>query len=190
MNTPAHVVFNLALLSRHPEAPRTAPIVIGSLIPDAPMFAFYAIQRIGLGATESEIWNHAYYQPAWQNFFDAFNALPLIALGYFIAKWTRSYSGCALFASMALHALCDFPLHHGDAHRHFLPLSDWRFQSPLSYWDPQHYGQWVTLAEIGLVLASAFLLWKRHARRGPRVTVAISVAVYASYLGFAFLYWG
>jgi len=37
---------------------------------------------------------------------------------------------------MALHALFDFPLHHDDGHRHFWPFSEFRFDSPVSYWDP------------------------------------------------------
>ena len=41
--------------------------------------------------------------------------------------------------------------HRDDSHRHPYPLSDWRFISPLSYWDPVHHGQWLGLAEASLV---------------------------------------
>jgi len=62
------------------------------------------------------------------------------------------------FASMVLHHLCDLPLHHDDAHRHFFPFSNIRFTSPVSYWDRNHYGTWGALLELGLVLVSSAIL--------------------------------
>ena len=53
---------------------------------------------------------------------------------------------------MICHSLLDIPVHNDDAHRHFFPLTDYRFMSPLSYWDPNHYGRFVALFELLLVL--------------------------------------
>ena len=123
MNTPAHVVLNALLLRRgrfgaHPKA-----MLIGALAPDLPIFGFYLWQRLARGESEREIWSTLYFDPAWQLFFDIFNSLPLIGLGALIAWRFQQPAARILFASMALHCLMDLPLHHDDAHRHFLPFS-------------------------------------------------------------------
>ena len=61
-----------------------------------------------------------------------------------------------LFLSMILHSLGDLPVHNDDAHRHFFPFSNYRFISPFSYWDRNHYGSIVSLVEMLLVLLSTF----------------------------------
>jgi len=61
-----------------------------------------------------------------------------------------------LFISMILHSLGDLPVHNDDAHRHFFPFSNYRFISPLSYWDRKHYGSIVSLVEMFLVLLSTY----------------------------------
>ena len=55
-------------------------------------------------------------------------------------------------AAALLHLTFDLPFHHDDAHPHFWPFSDWRFTSPLSYWDPAHDGGVIALAEVGLAV--------------------------------------
>ena len=55
---------------------------------------------------------------------------PLIILGVLLAYYYGINWLIALFASMALHCFKDLPLHNDDAHRHFFPLSDWRFKQP------------------------------------------------------------
>ena len=55
-------------------------------------------------------------------------------------------------AAALLHLTFDLPFHHDDDHPHFWPFSDWRFTSPLSYWDPAHDGRVIALAEVGLAV--------------------------------------
>ena len=63
----------------------------------------------------------------------------------------------AALASMTLHCLADLALHREDAHGHLFPLSDWRFTSPVSYWDPAHYG--LIFAACELVLVAVGSIW-------------------------------
>ena len=92
-----------------------------------------------------------------------------------------------LFASIILHALEDLPVHHDDAHRHFLPLSDFRFESPVSYWDPNHYEGIVGALEIGLVLiASIYVLRRARSRWTKGLLVLADVAPWVAYLLFTF----
>ena len=176
MNTPAHIALNLLALARSPRSSPSEslqptasanrvnpipPVLIGAIIPDALMFVFYAIEKLIRGTPEILIWSERYYDPIWQYWFDITNSLPLMAVGLAVALWTRSQWWGLLFGSMILHVLGDLPLHHDDAHRHFLPLSDWRFISPVSYWDTDHYGGIVSVLEAIAVLVSCVILWQR-----------------------------
>ena len=61
---------------------------------------------------------------------------------------------------MTLHAVCDLLLHHDDAHLHFFLLSDWRFRSPVSYWDPNHFGEIVASLEGLVVMVGCIILFR------------------------------
>ena len=64
-------------------------------------------------------------------FFDCFNSLPFIGMGFLVALRVKSRAGQLVCLSMLLHVFGDLPLHHDDGHRHFFPFSDWRFESPV-----------------------------------------------------------
>jgi hypothetical protein len=91
-------------------------------------------------------------------------------------SWYRRHTLLLIFfSSMLLHVFGDLPLHHDDAHRHFFPFSDWRFASPVSYWDPAHHGQWASLVEVSCVIAaSGYLYWRSKVLR-PWVVASLSV---------------
>lgn len=186
MNTPAHAAINLLLLSRNPDHRKSATIVVGALIPDLAIIVFYAWQLIR-GTPESAIWSIEYYRPLWQAWFDVFNSIPIVIIAILLSWYARHYLLLLFFGSMLLHIFGDLPLHHDDAHRHFYPLLDWRFESPVSYWDPAHYGQWFSLLEfIGVISASAFMYW----RIAPlRHWVSAILAVYLLYWGYVYLVW-
>lgn len=161
MNTPAHIVLNAFAVGRGRFAPHAWPIALGALLPDAPMFAFYAYQRGWLATPERVIWSQTYFAPDWQQLFDAFNSLPLIALAALIAWRARRDAWLACLASMALHSAADLLLHHEDAHGHLWPLSAWRFRSPVSYWDPAHHGDAFMAFELAALVVASVALWRR-----------------------------
>jgi hypothetical protein len=187
VNTPAHAVVSLVLLGTGRDRVHAAPVLAGALTPDLPMFLFYLWERLVRGSAELQIWSEAYFRPAWQDFFDVFNSIPFALLGLGIALARRSRGTALFFSSVVLHCAFDLPLHREDAHRHFFPFSDWRFVSPVSYWDPAHHGALAALAEAVVVLAGSALLWSRHRGLAPRVAL---VAVNLLYLGvYAGFYW-
>ena len=190
MNTPAHVAINLFMLGQKPAGtachPRAAAIVAGAVLPDLAMIGFYA-WHLARGTAEAQIWSVEYYRPAWQAWFDSFNSIPIVLLLMLLTWRTRRYLWLALFSSMLLHLLCDLPVHHDDAHRHFFPFSDWRFASPVSYWDPAHHGYWFGLFEIGIVTGALVYLWRREVVLRP--WAAATAAVYLAYLGYVMMVW-
>lgn len=157
MNTPSHSILNLALLRRAQTSALTWPILWGSWLPDLALFGFYGWAK-GVGLSDTVIWGETYYEPLWQNVFAVGNSIPLACLGWAIAAWRKWPGGVALFVSMLLHHAEDLPLHHEDAHRHFWPFSAVRFVSPVSYWDPEHFGAYGALLEFSLVLVASIVL--------------------------------
>ena len=158
MNTPTHVVLNALALGHGHWRSHWLAITGGALIPDLPMVVFYFYERLVLGTPERVIWSTRYFDPGWQGFINVFNALPLIGLGAVIAWRARASAWLALFASMAVHCVTDLLVHREDAHAHFFPLSSWQFVSPVSYWDPRHYGSLVGAFELVLVFGGAVVL--------------------------------
>ena len=95
----------------------------------------------------------------------------------------------AFFLSMGIHCVCDLLVHREDAHRHFFPLSDFRFVSPVSYWDPRHHGDVFAVLEIGFVVVGCAVLARRFGSRVARALLGAVVATYALYIGYAVVVW-
>ena len=175
MNTQAHAIFNLALLGRK-QHPEWNPLIIwGALIPDLAMFSFYAL-LIGICIPDSQIWREEYYRPFWQNVFDLFNSIPLALIGVALMLRFKRTGLALLFASVVLHCLEDLPLHVDDGHRHFWPLSQFRFESPISYWDPNHYGNIAAPIEIVLALLVSIYVFNRVRSRWTKGLLIFSNA--------------
>ena len=165
MNTPTHALLSYALLKRGPWTSAGRWLVAGGILPDLPMFLFYGWVRFFEQKPEKEIWETLYFQAHWQTFFDLFNSIPLILLGFGICWILKHYKGSALCASMLLHCSLDFPFHHDDGHRHFWPFSEYRFSSPISYWDPHHYGTVGAGIELCILTGCTFWIFRQLPRR-------------------------
>lgn len=156
MNTPSHGIINLALLTGFTPSDANLFIVLGGILPDIPIFIFYGWAKFIAKIPESKIWSDAYQAPSIQKIVATFHSIPLAVLGWTIAfqlGWSIAQIICL---SIIFHNLLDLPVHNDDAHRHFFPFSNYRFISPISYWDPKHYGSLVSLVEIMLVLWASY----------------------------------
>lgn len=154
MNTPSHAILNLAILGKvtHPEA--NLLIVLGGILPDIPIFLFYGWAKLIAKMPEHQIWSQAYYSPIMQTIVAIYHSIPLAVIGLAIATFYQWKILQILCLSLILHSLLDLPVHHDDAHRHFFPFSNYRFISPVSYWDTKHYGSIVSLVENLLVFGA------------------------------------
>ena len=178
MHTQTHMLLSAAVFGRGSDGfqPRLGlAAAAGGLLPDVASFVLvgWAAAR-GRGA--AEIFGADYFSPAWQAVMAPFHSVPLWA-ALLAAGW-RSRPIRAFAASGLLHQAFDFPLHHDDPHRHFWPLGDWRFASPLSYWDPAHGGVWVAPIELLLGLGLVIWLWRRWTGRPARAFLALCGLLY------------
>jgi hypothetical protein len=191
LNTPAHALIAVASLAGGRRRPQTRYAILGAVLPDLPMFGFYFWQRGAVGLPETQIWQEAYFRPEWQLLFDAFNSAPAALLGLALALLASPRIRSALqvfFGAILLHVALDLPFHHDDAHRHFLPLTQWRFESPVSYWDPSRAGALGAGLEVACVLGSSALLWRRFEQRAVRAMLVglcgLSLFGYAYFYGY------
>ena len=177
MQTPAHIAASLILWPRETRWVDASAIAAGAVLPDISMFFFYGYQK-AIGTPENEILGTLYFEEHWQYCFDVFNSIPIAILLFVIFRQLKIRWAQLLVASAGLHMLCDLPVHHDDGHRHFLPISNWRFESPVSYWDPAHFG--VIFASIELVFAISALIYVTYKGEEPMRRMAIgTLVVYA-----------
>ena len=186
MTTQSHTIINLALLSRRDKPHHHRYALIGAILPDLPMFLFFAIETFILRTPQRELWDTRYFMPAWQNFFDLFNSIPLILLVLGIGYYLLNSEKITVLAwSMLIHCGFDFFLHNDDAHHHLFPLSDFAFESPVSYWDAAHYGNIVAPIEVCATLAVSVYLFRRlQTRSGRWILVGANLFSLAGYFVF------
>jgi hypothetical protein len=153
---------NLTLGSTKLPPLHTAALMIGSIAPDIPLtllgIGFIASdllagRRPGPGSADGQsnaayLFDYLFFHSKWvmtvHNLFHS----PLMILCYLSAGYTLWRSGRRgggwLFwfaVACALHTMIDIPLHTDDGPLLLFPFNwELRFHSPLSYWDPAHYG--------------------------------------------------
>ncbi len=151
--------FDPSLESPNRQAQLLTWVIFGAWLPDLLMFVMIAVERLN-GHAMQVIFEELYYTSKWQVPLDWANSIPLFVaiafLGYFL-KWR----GVVLMSLAALlHIFFDLPLHREDAHRHFWPLSDYQFISPVSYWDKDYNAKWWSPIEFALITWSMIVSWK------------------------------
>jgi hypothetical protein len=110
MNTPAHIAASVLVWRNEVSWGAASAVTIGALLPDLPMFGFYAYQRLIAGRSERDIWSELYFQDSWQLLFDVFNSVPLMLTVVVVSYFCRIGWGVLIGASALLHLCLDFPL--------------------------------------------------------------------------------
>ena len=175
MNTPSHAILNLALLSQTNDSEAFLIVAIGGILPDIPIFVFYGWAKFAAKLPEPKIWSEAYYQPTIQNLVAIFHSIPLAMFGWGTGYFYGWESLQLLCLSLILHSLFDLPVHHDDAHRHFFPVSNYRFISPVSYWDIKHYGRAVAFVEmVAVLIATVWVFPLVHSPVGKGLMVLVN----------------
>lgn len=186
MNSPTHSLLALALLSKKGTPKRNWAVFIGSLIPDLAIYLWAPYQSLVKGVSGEEMWRELYFQAPMQNLIAYFNSIP-IYLALLILGWfgrAKLWGQLLLFfaAAALIHMATDLPVHADDAYRHFWPLTDWRFFSPLSYWDADHHSQWVSSVESLIALICIITLWRRFPKLWVKILLGLSGTFYSAAL--------
>lgn len=160
--------------------------VAGGLAPDlglalmsAGAFAFYPLIRgQTLPQTFALVYDELFYtSPVWIVAHNLLHAPLVLAALYLLGRRTRwrwSSPLSAFAAGCGLHTFMDIAVHHDDGPLLLFPLQ-WslRFSSPLSYWDPAHYGDVIGPIDLfitvvgGAVLLIGGLRARDKRRRAP-----------------------
>jgi hypothetical protein len=190
MNTQSHVIMGAVLFGRG--VPRTAWAgALGGFVPDVPMLLI-VLGLKSAGVADRTIFGELY----WQNWWQVSNAIGhnvwlwggLIVLGLVmrdrLSASTRSFDGWTLVAMFAgsalLHTVIDLLCHREDAHMSFWPVTRWKFMSPVSYYDPQHYGQYFSFFEAALGIVLAIVLFRQFKSLWLRLATAVAMLLYVA----------
>lgn len=201
MNTPAHLIIGAAVFARPGDKAASSAALAGAIIPDLSLYVMAANELLIRNTDPGIVFGQMYFSDEWQRIFAIDNSVFLwaavLVMGLALqgnraadlgnaamspasrmksfpvrANWVAVLGGAAL-----LHLALDFPFHHDDGRAHFWPLSNWIFESPLSYWDPAHFGQIVGPLEGFLCLWLCVLLWRRFRGWPARSMIAAGGAI-------------
>ena len=178
MRTPSHLLIGAAINTAIPQEQRcTSALLFGSILPDLPftiLTFFYTIYYQFWGTVPSDVSTMEYLHfdvffrdPIWivsHNFFHSLViGLVLLAVGYlqrntYWGKWLMW-----LMVGTLIHTVIDIFTHHIDGPLFLFPLSwTYRFESPISYWEAEYYGQQFRVFEYlfdGLLLIYLVRHW-------------------------------
>lgn len=204
MNSQTHLLLAAALFAEPNRPKRNIAALAGAFVPDAAIYGLWVWSKFN-GIPENIVWGELYWQQPWQTYTAFGNSMPLYMLILLIGavaarqslsrqpeidlptvtisqRW-QAFVGrqpiVVIFALAALtHLAGDFPVHVADAHAHLWPLSDWRFFSPVSYWNPEFYGNWFSLFEIALGITLAVVLFRRFQAKWVRGLMLLAMVAY------------
>jgi hypothetical protein len=172
VNPPSHLLVNAALRKRAGNAgieiPRGA-FLLGALLPDLPLtilwIGTFIYMRYLQGDQTFTLMDQRLDQlyftdPLWIAGHNTLHSPLILLSALFVLRRFRNAPGARgrwwfwFAAGCLVHTLLDIPTHVNDGPLLLFPL-DWstRFQSPISYWDPRHYGREFAIFELLLDIA-------------------------------------
>lgn len=183
MNTPAHLIFGAAAFGRPERRGTFTASILGALAPDVSLYVMVTASIWWFQIPASRVFRELYYSDAWQAVFAVDNSFILWGIGAAIAAWRQSAVAIAFTGAALLHLALDFPLHTHDARRHFWPVTDWVFESPVSYWDNSAHAGIVGPTELVLAVLLSIEVIRRYRSPWPRVLIAALLAAQFSASG-------
>ena len=179
MQTQTHALIAAALavpLRSRGVAVHAPAAVTGAVLPDLPFFVltlageayfrWFAPPPPAPSVMEYLHFELFYRDPLWIAAHNFFHSLVIVSLLLALGLWQMRRGrrwGAALFwlsASMLLHVVIDVFTHRSDGPLIWFPLNwRYRFPSPVSYWEPEHYGRQFMAFEYTLsVVLTLYLL--------------------------------
>jgi hypothetical protein len=177
LNTPAHVIFAAAAFARPYDRRRTFAAIAGALAPDLSLYLMAGVSLYVLGISPQVVFDQLYFSDAWQQVFAIDNSFFVWGAAFAVAWWFGAKNAMVFAAAALMHLALDFPLHHDDGRPHFWPVSDWVFESPISYWDRGAHAGIVGPVEMALSALFCLVLVRRFTSFRSRFLVACLAAV-------------
>ncbi|WP_299297596.1 cobalamin biosynthesis protein CobQ [uncultured Tateyamaria sp.] len=177
MNTPAHLLMGAAVFGRPAQTKILLAAFFGAVLPDLSLYVMAGTSLLILGISPQRVFNELYFSDAWQTVFAIDNSFILWGILCLVAIWWRRPWAVALTGAALLHLCLDFPLHHDDGRPHFWPMSNWVFESPVSYWDSAQGANWVAPIELVMALGCGVVLL---VRRVPIWAVPLTLVLMAA----------
>ena len=146
---------------------------LGSALPDVPLLVLTSLSMLTNPSwDEGMAQMHFAYErsPVWIGLHNAPHSLLVLGgatlLTVLFKKLPSRQPLLWALAGAALHALTDVLTHAGDGPMFLYPLSSLRFHSPVSYWDPEHYGRIFSITEYTLdVMLVVYLGYRYFVRK-------------------------
>lgn len=169
MITPTHVVTNaLVRLKRIDDDGIGRWFVFGGLAPDLGLYgltiggyAFFPLVRgLSVGETSDLMWNDLFFNnPYWLTIHNTFHSPVVLAALTLAGKASGRVKLTSFALGCMLHTAMDIPVHHDDGPLVFFPFNwNYRVNSPVSYYDPDHYGRIVAPIDFAItILGGAYL---------------------------------
>ncbi len=166
---------------------RSSAFLCGAILPDLPLIlttvvcltldklagiSFTTTESLSQGSYTKTLFDDWFFNNPWvifeQNIFHSPTSL-IIFLGVCWWLWKRGVDKAVWFfwlmAGCLVHTTLDIPVHHDDGPLIFFPFNwDYRYMSPLSYWDAARYGRQFAIFEhlLDIVLIAYLCLqWRR-----------------------------
>lgn len=170
MRTYSHALFTWAAVKRlKPSWPGAASGVAGALLPDVPAgvgAVWLGAQRLGWFSREefdAEVCGKTLFSRPDAGLHSLLPVAALLAL--YAAPAVRQLDPertlLAFLLGWAGHVIADALTHAGDARPILWPISGWKLEAPISYWDRDHHAFLFTLAEHTALLAVSTWLLRR-----------------------------
>lgn len=189
MNSPAHLIFGLALFGKPECKAITCAALAGAMIPDLSLYLMAGWELQVKGTDPQVVFGQMYFSEAWQSVFRIDNSFILWGLLLVFGIMAKSRVVIALAGAALMHLALDFPLHNDDARAHFWPVTNWVFESPLSYWDPAHHGRTVGMVEVAMVLATCIYAWRKFTSKITRgLIVVLGLLETAPFIMFSLMF--
>jgi len=156
--------------------PWVGPLVAGAILPDLPYCVFFVAAALEHGPrafTDLGVWRSIWGHPVVVGLhsFLPWGAAMLLLIS--TRAWRRAPALAAFLAGWGLHVVIDMLTHRSDGYPILWPLSDYRFPTPVSYWEPAYYGRTFSLVCDGaiavlLIRLAALRLRRDRGARGSR----------------------
>ena len=178
METYAHSFFTWALAKHGVKAGRAAGVAgaLGAALPDVPAFvgtAYFAIKNGGVWIEEDL--EAIYFAGPFGAMGSALHSIVPVGalLALYGAFGLLRFDGRRILLWLLLgwagHTVVDFLTHADDLRPLFWPLLDWRWSSPVSYYNPRYYGrEFMLVSHVSMLAIVAVLSVRRLRERRER----------------------